>query len=46
MISTDDTGCDKDGRTHYFEVAGQKKITERVDITLEKLSAHLFPVEP
>ena len=44
-ISTDDTGCDKVGRTHYFEVAGQK-IKEREDITLEKLSAHFFPVQP
>ena len=43
MISRDDTGCDKVGRTHYFEVAGQK-IEERVDITLEKLSAHLKSV--
>ena len=45
MISTDDIGCDKDGRTHYFEVAEQK-IEERVDITLEKLSAHFCPGEP
>ena len=30
---------------YYFEVAGQKN-TERVDITLEMLSAHFLPVEP
>ena len=41
MIPTGDTGCDKDGKDTLIEVAGQK-ITERVDITLEKLSAHFF----
>ena len=45
MISTDDTGCHNDSRTHYFEVAGLK-ITESVDSTMEMLSAHFFPVEP
>ena len=34
-------------RTHYFEAAGQRmQSTERVDGTLEKRSAHIFPVEP